>query len=330
MWTDMCPSCPSVLVVFVKRLQLSKTKQKGMHMIRRSTRTRLALIGAVILAAGALVACSPLTALNALSPAGGSEATLDIAYGQQERLKLDIYRPAQPAASAPVVVFFYGGNWTSGERKQYAFVGRALAARGIVAVIPDYRLYPQVRYPDFLDDSAQALAWTASHVAAYGGDPHKLFVMGHSAGAYNAAMLALDSRWLARQGTSPAILAGWIGLAGPYNFLPIENETVKPVFHFPDTPADSQPINHLDGKKLPALLIAANQDKIVDPRRNTGQLAARLRGHGVAVTEVYYDGVSHATLVGSIAAPLRGLAPTLDAVDQFVHSTAGLTHIQAQ
>lgn len=298
-------------------------------MIRNKLRTSLYLLSAGILAAGALAACSPLTALNALSPAGKAEADLDIAYGQQDRLKLDIYRPAKPALGAPVVVFFYGGNWNSGQRKDYAFVGRALASRGIVAVIPDYRLYPQVSYPDFLDDSAQALAWAAGHVAAYGGDPNKLFVMGHSAGAYNAAMLALDKRWLAKQGSSPAILAGWIGLAGPYNFLPIENETVKPVFHFPDTPADSQPINHLDGRKLPALLIAANNDKIVNPQRNTGELARQLRGHGVAVTEVYYDGVTHTTLVGSIAAPLRGLAPTLDAVDRFVHSTAGLTQVQA-
>lgn len=298
-------------------------------MIRSKLRTSLYLLSAAVLAAGALAACSPLTALNALSPAGKAEADVGIAYGQQERLKLDIYRPATPAVGAPVVVFFYGGNWNSGQRKDYAFVGRALAARGIVAVIPDYRLFPQVSYPDFLDDSAQALAWTANHVAAYGGDPNKLFVMGHSAGAYNAAMLALDKRWLGKQGSSPAILAGWIGLAGPYNFLPIENETVKPVFHFPNTPADSQPINHLDGRKLPALLIAANNDKIVNPQRNTGELARQLRGHGVAVTEVYYDGVTHTTLVGSIAAPLRGLAPTLDAVDRFVHSTTGLTQVQA-
>jgi acetyl esterase/lipase len=298
-------------------------------MTRSPTRISLTLIAAAIVTLGALAACSPLTALNALSPAGGAEATVGIAYGQQERLKLDIYRPARPAVGAPVVVFFYGGNWNSGQRAQYAFVGRALASRGIVAVIPDYRLYPQVSYPDFLDDSAAALAWTAAHVASYGGDPSKLFVMGHSAGAYNAAMLALDSRWLAKQGSSPAILAGWIGLAGPYNFLPIENPGVKPVFHFPDTPADSQPVAHLDGKKLPALLIAANNDKVVNPQRNTGELARRLRGHGVAVTEVYYDGVTHTTLVGSLGTPLRFLAPTLDAVDQFVHSTAGLSHVQA-
>lgn len=290
--------------------------------------------GLLLLAAGAailggLVACSPLGTLNALSPKGGAETTSDIAFGSDPRLKLDIYRPAKVGPGAPVVVFFYGGNWNSGERKDYAFVGRALASRGIVAVIPDYRLYPQVRYPDFLDDSAQAVAWAAKNIAGYGGDPKNLFVMGHSAGAYNAAMVALDGRWLGKQGTSPAALAGWIGLAGPYDFLPIENENVKPVFHFPNTPPESQPVNHLDGKKLPALLIAANNDKLVNPKHNTGGLAERLRGHGVPVTEVYYDGVTHTTLVGSIAAPLRGLAPTLDAIDQFVQKNASLSKVQA-
>ncbi|MDB5960471.1 MAG: esterase [Massilia sp.] len=292
-------------------------------------RPTLLLLAAGAAVVGSLAACSPLTAINALSPAGGAEATTGIAYGSEPRLKLDIYRPATPAPGAPVVVFFYGGNWNSGERMDYAFVGRALASRGIVAVIPDYRLYPQVSYPDFLDDSAQAVAWAANNIASYGGDPKSLFVMGHSAGAYNAAMVALDGRWLGKQGATPAILAGWIGLAGPYDFLPIENENVKPVFHFPNTPSASQPVNHLDGKKLPTLLIAANNDKLVNPRRNTGGLAARLRGHGVPVTEVYYDGVTHTTLVGSIAAPLRGLAPTLDAIDKFVRNNASLSKVQA-
>lgn len=292
---------------------------------------RLTLYGlaAAIVALGSLAACSPLRAINALSPGGASQTTPGVAYGQGTRFKLDIYRPVNFTAASPVVVFFYGGNWTTGQRGDYAFVGRALASRGIVVVIPDYRLYPEVRYPDFLDDCAQAVAWTAKNIARYGGDPNKLFLMGHSAGAYNAAMLALDARWLRKQGLSPRALSGWIGLAGPYDFLPVENPTARPVFHFPNTPADSQPVNHLDGAVLPALLIAANQDKLVNPVRNTGGLATRLRARGVPVKEVYYDGVSHTTLVASIAAPLRSLAPTLDAIDQFVRSKSELIQVQA-
>ncbi|GGE64229.1 alpha/beta hydrolase [Massilia psychrophila] len=294
----------------------------------RKLRLTLYGLAAAVVTIGGLAACSPLTAINALSPGGDADTSLGLAYGSGARFKLDIYRPARVTGASPVVVFFYGGNWATGERGDYAFVGRALASRGIVAVIPDYRLYPEVRYPDFLDDSAQAVAWTAKNIAHYGGDPRKLFLMGHSAGAYNAAMLALDARYLGKQGMASASLAGWIGLAGPYDFMPIENKTARPVFHFPDTPPQSQPINHTDGAVLPALLIAANKDQLVNPVRNTGGLAAKLRTHGVPVEEVYYDGVSHITLVASIAAPLRALAPTLDTIDAFVKgkSTAIALH----
>jgi acetyl esterase/lipase len=293
---------------------------------------RLTLYGlaAAVAALGGLAACSPLAALNALSPGGGSDATTGIAFGTGPRLKLDIYRPARAAGAAPVVVFFYGGNWSSGERADYAFVGRALASRGMVVVIPDYRLYPEVKYPDFLDDAAQAVAWTAQHIGAYGGDPARLFVMGHSAGAYNAAMMALDASRLRRRGMDPARLAGWIGLAGPYDFIPIDNPTAKLVFPYPATPAASQPVNHLGGAAVPALLIAARKDSLVNPQRNTGGMAAALRARGVPVTEIYHDGVSHTTLVGSLAAPLRLLAPTLDEVEKFVESQPRLMQVQAK
>jgi acetyl esterase/lipase len=282
------------------------------------TRSHLALVVAVPLLLLALAACSPLTALNALSPGGASEVSADIAYGDGPRRKLDVYRPKDAREPLPVVVFFYGGNWVGGDRGDYAFVGRALASRGIVAVIADYRLYPEVSYPDFLKDVAQAVAWAAHESARYGGDPKRLYVMGHSAGAYNAAMIALDKRWLAEQGMSPSDLRGWIGLAGPYDFLPIENPTTKPVFHSPNTPRESQPIDHVTAAAPPSLLIAARSDKLVNPDRNTGHLAAALRAQGVPVQERYYDKVSHTTLVASIAAPMRWLAPTLDDVADFV------------
>lgn len=277
--------------------------------------------GALVL--GGIVACSPLTALNALSPGRSLLAQADIAYGTNPRHKLDIYRPQNARGVAPVVVFFLGGNWTTGERDGYAFVGRALASRGYVVVIPDYRLYPEVRYPDFIDDAAAAVAWTAREIARYGGDPTRMFVMGHSAGAYNAAMVASDASYLARQGMQAAALRGWIGLAGPYDFIPIENPTTRPVFHFPNTPPASQPINHVGKDTPPALLIAARSDQLVNPERNTGHMAAKLRANGVPVGEVYFDGVSHTTLVASLAAPLRSLAPTLDAVSKFIDSDGG-------
>ena len=277
--------------------------------------------GAVIL--GGLVACSPFGTLNALSPGSALRTNAAVPYGSNARHKLDIYTPDKAAASAPVVVFFMGGNWVKGEREDFAFVGRALASRGYVVVIPDYRLYPEVKYPEFLDDSAQAVAWTAREISAFGGDPKRLYVMGHSAGAYNAAMVALDPKYLAKHGMKASALRGWIGMAGPYDFMPIENTTTRPVFHFPDTPAASQPINHVSKETPRALLIAANKDALVNPQRNTGGMAKKLRDYGVPVKELYYDGVNHVTLVGSLAAPLRLLAPALDDIDSFIKSDGG-------
>nr|WP_229491491.1 alpha/beta hydrolase [Massilia sp. HP4] len=273
--------------------------------------------------AGALSGCSPLTLVNVVSPGGTARSVATAAFGPDPRHVLSIYRPASGASKAPVIVFFYGGNWVSGERDDYAFVGRSLAKRGFVVVIPDYRLYPQSSYPDFLHDGARALVWTERRIAAYGGDPKRLFVMGHSAGAYNAAMLALDPRWLREQGSKPDILRGWIGMAGPYNFLPIENETTRPVFHYPDTPRDSQPVDHVRAAAPPALLIAARNDTTVNPERNTGVLADRLRKAGVPVREEYYDNVNHATLVATLSSTLRRLAPSLDTIEDFVRSDGG-------
>ncbi len=280
-------------------------------------------VSAGILLLGGLTACAPLATLNALSPGSALRNSAGVPYGTNARHKLDIYTPEKASASSPVVVFFFGGNWTRGERADYAFVGRALASRGYVVVIPDYRLYPEVKYPDFLDDSAQAVAWTAREIAGFGGDPKRLYVMGHSAGAYNASMVALEPRYLAKHGIKASGLRGWIGLAGPYDFMPIENKTTRPVFHFPDTPPASQPISHVSKDSPRALLIAANNDKLVNPARNTGALANKLRANGVFVKEAYYDRVNHVTLVGSLAAPLRVLAPTLDDIDAFIKSDAG-------
>lgn len=286
--------------------------------------TLLGLLAALPLAAG-LIACSPLTAINALSSGSASHVTRGLAYGPLPRQKLDLYAPKIRTGPVPVVVFFYGGNWTSGQRADYAFVGHALAARGYLAVIADYRLYPDVHYPEILQDAARAVAWAAMEAGRHGGDPTRLFVMGHSAGAYNAAMLALDASLLARHGMRPQDLRGWIGLAGPYDFLPIENPTARPVFFYPDTPVSSQPIHHVTAAAPPALLIAPQpgKDKLVNPGRNTGGLAAALRALDRPVTETYFDHVGHASLVASLAGPLRSLAPTLDAVSAFIDANCG-------
>ncbi|WNZ84970.1 alpha/beta hydrolase [Pseudomonas sp. P108] len=278
-----------------------------------------AVIGGVLLLA--LGGCSPVQLLNALTPDSTYDKTTGIAYGDDPRQKLDVYVPHQPMPGAPVVVFFYGGSWNSGSRVDYRFVGEALASKGIVTVVADYRLYPQVRYPLFLQDGAQAVAWTKAHIREFSGNPQRLYLMGHSSGGYNAAMLALDGELLASVGMSPRDLQGWIGLAGPYDFLPIKNPEVRPVFFWPDSPPQSPPVNHVSRGAPPALLIAATEDDLVNPTRNTGGLASKLRAAGVPAQDLYYSRPSHITLVATLSRPLRHLAPVLDQVVGFIART---------
>lgn len=282
---------------------------------------------AVALLAGMLAACSPVTALNALAPGDTHTRTAGVAYGPGPRQQLDVYKPASaaPAGGWPVVVFFYGGSWNRGERGDYAFVGEALAAKGVLTLVADYRLYPEVRYPEFLRDSAAALAWGLSHAQGLGGNPRRVFVMGHSSGGYNAAMLALDARWLQAAGHRPGELAGFIGLAGPYDFLPIENPDVKPVFFHPDYPPGTQPMQHAAAGAPRSFIGAALDDKLVDPNRNARGLANKLQAAGVPVTLKLYDRVSHATLIGAFGRPLRWLAPVLDDVAAFVNDAPPAT-----
>jgi acetyl esterase/lipase len=277
---------------------------------------RLSLVG--IAALTLVYGCSPVTVLNRLARDDTYVRTPDVAFGGDAQLRLDIYQPRALPLRAPVVVFFYGGSWSSGEREQYLFVGEALASRGIVTVIADYRLYPQVRYPDFLRDCAAAVAWTFQNIEAYGGDPARIFVAGHSAGAYNAAMIALDERWLQPFGLEPRRLAGLVGLAGPYNFLPIVDDDIKPIFNVPVAQPDSQPVAHVSGHAPPTLLLVARGDRLVYPERNTEVLAREMRERGDAVTVKTYGGVSHTTLIGAMARPLRSLAPVLDDFSSFV------------
>jgi acetyl esterase/lipase len=273
-------------------------------------RPLIRFVGALAAAAG-LSACSGIDALNALQPKEGVEIVRDVAYAAGPRHDLDIYRPRDAAGPAPVVVFLYGGGWDSGNRGEYAFVGASLARAGFVAVIPDYRLYPQVRWPAFLQDSAAAVAWTRRHAADYGGDSRELFLMGHSAGAYNAVMLAVDRRWLGAVGLDPRRdLRGVVGLAGPYDFLPVRTDELKAIFGPPDQRPDTQPINHVDGSNPPLFLATDTADKVVDPG-NTTRMADKVRAAGGPVQTREYKGLDHALLAGAIGAPLRFLAPVL-------------------
>lgn len=291
---------------------------------------------AVLAAAVALVMASPAAALNALSAVGSLRVAHSLAYGQLPRQRYDLYRPAEaaPPGGWPLVVFFYGGAWNRGERADYRFVGEALAARGMLVMVADYRLHPEVKYPDFLRDCAAATGYALDHAARWGADTSRVFLMGHSAGAYNAAMLALDSRWLQPTGHLPKELAGWIGLAGPYDFLPITTPEVQAAFHHPNVPLDSQPIRHVRPDAalpgVPALLVVGSKDTRINPERNTRGLALALRQSGTPVRLREYDKLTHETAVAVLAWPLRGLAPVLDEVTEFVQASEPMKTLAAR
>jgi acetyl esterase/lipase len=270
----------------------------------RLRRRAVLSLGAALTAFG----CSPVQILNGLAP---SRLVADgVAYGEDPRQKLDIYRPSGADGPFPVVVFLYGGGWNSGDRAMYRFVGGALAENGLVTVIPDYRLFPEVRFPSFLQDNAAALRWTRDHIGKYGGRSGSFFLMGHSAGAYNAAMLGLDPAWLTQVGMYRSDLRGVIGLAGPYDFLPLRSDELRAIFGPPEQLPQTQPINFVDGEAPPMLLLAGARDTTVDPA-NSIRLAARIRQAGGVVEQKIYPGIDHEEIVGSLGVPLRFLAPTL-------------------
>ena len=269
-----------------------------------------------------LTACSAVDVLNATVASDTYLRTESLAYGPNLRQQVDLYHPKTDAKNAPMVVFFYGGSWSSGDRADYRFVGEALAAQGIVTVVADYRLSPEVRYPVFLQDSALAMRWAFDNAPTYGADPARIFVMGHSAGAYNAAMLALDKRLLGAVGLSPARLAGWIGLAGPYDFLPIGDRKTQVAFEWPNTPPDSQALFHAGSASPPALLLAPVNDSLVNTQRSTVGMAQRLKSSGVQVESELFDTVSHVSIVATMASVLRSRAPVLERVTGFVKRNA--------
>jgi acetyl esterase/lipase len=278
------------------------------------------LVAAALLFSG----CSPLRLLNAVIPTSGYSVVRDLAYGAHPSQKLDLYIPDRPADQIggrpfDVVVFIHGGSWQAGDRDEYQFVGQALASKGFIAVVADYRLYPDVRFPDFVADAAAATRWTRDHIAARGGNPARLFVMGHSAGAHIAALLALDASYLTAVGMAPRDLRGVIGLAGPYDFLPLRSNTLKIIFGPESERWRSQPIRYVDGQNPPMLLLAGNNDTMVDPG-NTTRLAAAIRAKGGVVDAATLMGFNHGQIMTSLAAPLRGDGQVLNRIETFVRA----------
>lgn len=279
---------------------------------------------AALAAAALLAGCSGQELLNGMTPTSGYSVSNDIAFEDKHDLKLDVYTPDH-ARDAPVVVFFYGGRWEEGDKTGYRFVGQALAAQGFVAVIPDYRLYPKATYKQFLDDCAHAVTWIHRHARAYGGSADKLVVMGHSAGAYNAAMLALDPAFMKAAGGDRDWIKGMIGLSGPYDFLPLTAPDLRAIFAPPDQFDQAMPVFWANGGNPPLLLIASKADHTVEAR-NTEELFNRIKRAKGPVEKIIYKDLSHAQTVAVLSAPLRGRADILSNVADFVRR---VTHTPA-
>jgi len=283
------------------------------------TPCRFLLLAAALLLGGC--EATLFAGLNATDAHRDIATHTGIVFDDAHGLALDVYAP-EHAKDAPVVVFFYGGTWVRGERAWYRFVGTALAARGVVAVIPDYRKYPQVTLDGFMQDAANAVAWAHAHAADMGGAADDLFVMGHSAGGQIAALLATDPAWLDARGMKPADLAGFIGLAGCYDFVPVPQD--DPIMRgvFGTTPAKQrrgQPVSYVHGAEPPMLLLQGVDDSEVEPSNAISLYRATQALHEDSTLRTY-PGAGHEALLFALSRPLHDAAPTLDDVMAFIQS----------
>ncbi|WPZ32471.1 alpha/beta hydrolase [Thalassobaculum sp. OXR-137] len=250
-----------------------------------------------------LAACSPLQIVDHLTPKTGYERVQGIPYAEGPRQTYDLYEPSAPRRDAPAIVYFYGGGWKSGDKDKYRFVAQSLTKAGYTVAIPDYRLYPQVTFPDFVQDGAAAVAAVAARL------DRPIVLMGHSAGAHIAMMLTLDPRWLSAAGLDvDSTVKATVGLSGPYDFLPLSDD-LQPILAPQGDPEASQPITYARGDAPPLLLLHGTADTTVLPK-NTKNLAAAIAGLGGDVTVKTYPKVGHAPMIGAFAPALDFLAPS--------------------
>ena len=282
--------------------------------------TRRGFLGpaAAVLAA----ACSPLGALNALGPRdrGVRRVARGLAYGDDPRQRMDILAPTGTSARpGPVLVFFYGGGWDSGSRYQYGWAAHALAARGFVVALPDYRLVPRVHFPAFIEDAAAATALAGAVAGRYGGDAGRLGVVGHSAGAHLAMMIALDRRYMAAAG-APDLIKAAAGLAGPYDFLPLDvPASINAFSRAPDLTL-TQPVTFVRADAPPLWLGHGTDDQLVHAE-DTTILCERMKAVGGRCEARLYEGLGHADLIATFSPLFRRKAPVLDDLTAFLRRT---------
>lgn len=241
-----------------------------------------------------------------------------VVFDKANNVALNVWRPndLDENAKAPVLVFFYGGSWRMGDRDEYDFLARSFTNLGYVVVLPNYRLFPQVKWPSMVEDSAAALAWTHDNIAQYGGDPEQIVLSGHSAGAYNAVMAVIDPQWLAKHGKNDTIIRGIAPLAGPFDFYPFDSDSTKNSFGNADDPKMTQPVNFARGDAPPMLLLTGDSDKTVQPR-NSKELQKRLVQAGGEAEYGEYAGLGHADIIMAASSLFASKAPVIDDMDSF-------------
>jgi acetyl esterase/lipase len=275
-------------------------------------------LGALIVSV-TVAACSGASYFAANAPAafGSFKRVTDLPYGPSPRERLDVYSP-KDAMNRPVVIFWYGGSWAMGKKSQYRFVGAALAERGFVTVIADYRLYPEVRFPQIMDDGANAVAWVQKHAQEFGGDPNRLVLMGHSAGAHMAALLALNDAYILKAGVRPNSVVGLVGLSGPYALDP-NTDSLRAIFGPPSTEADWQPVQFASEHSPPTLLLHGLADDVVYSA-HAQKLLDALGRHHARVESHFYSKRGHADTVASFSLIARGRTPALAQTIAFLES----------
>lgn len=264
-----------------------------------------------------LSACSSASFFVANMPVAFSNATrhANIAYGPKKWQRLDIYTPKKIESSAPVLVFFYGGRWTFGNKEQYAFAALPFVEKGYIVAIPDYSKYPDVKFPAFVEDAALATAWIYDHIEKYRGDKRRLYLSGHSSGAHIAALVAVDPRYLKKEGKDRAIVTAFSGLAGPYDFIP-EDDDLKDIFGPPENYPQMQVPTFIDGQQPPMQLLHGADDKDVI-QRNLNRLRDKIEEKGGIVETKIYPGIDHKEIVGALSWVWQNKAPVRDDMIEF-------------
>ncbi len=286
-------------------------------LIKLSSALQSVIIGLFVVVSSA---CSPVNLLNSMIPSEGYNIKADIAYGDLDRQQLDIYIPKSNSEKPlPVVLFYYGGGWDSGAKENYLFVAEAFTSKNYITVIPDYRVFPEVTFPEFMLDPVSAGKWVKQHIASYGGDPENIFVVGHSAGAHIGMMLNLNKDYLASVDLKPNQFRAYLGLAGPYDFLPLQSKRLKEIFGPEETRWKSQPINFVTGENQPTLLMVGLKDGTVWPR-NTINLANAISEKNGQVEVLKYPNYGHVDMVAKLAKPFRADSRLLTDMVQFMQS----------